>query len=139
MTCFELKTPNDLFKKAEEDLASLQQSPSDSKIAFNLFVTIEHIPDWLNKRSLVTSSAILRTISHIANGAKHFTLNEKRHRSVDRTELERVYEKDVYEEGVFYEPLMIWLSTEEEKQIGKKKISAIELAQLALDFWQEKM
>jgi hypothetical protein len=78
--------PRDLYKKIKDDLLILESSHQDTKAAFNFFVTIEHLPDWLGQRHLVRDNCILRVISHIANGAKHFHLNDKRHSSVINTE-----------------------------------------------------
>ena len=139
MTCFELKTARDLYKKAEEDFVALQRSPGDSRLSFNMLVTIEHLPDWLGMRGIVKDSAVLRIVSHIANGAKHFKLSDKRHKSITKTEKERVVEEGVCEEGVFYEPLVVWLTAKEEKEIGKGKIDVTELGRLALDIWKKKI
>lgn len=139
MAFFELKTAVDLFKKAEIDFAAMKDSPGDSKLAFNFFVTVEHIPDWLNRRADVNTSPVLRVVSHLANGAKHFTLDDKRHKSVAKTERERVVEEGYAEEGVFYEPLVVWLSPDEEKEIGAKKLDVVGLGTLALDHWRKKI
>lgn len=133
---FELKTPTDLLRKLEEDLASLEQSGQDTKVAFNFFVTAEHLPDWLGRRDLVQQTSILRIVSHIANGAKHFYLKDKRHKSVKCTEKFRVFEEGVVEEGYFYEPLLIHLAAEEEKELGVSEIDAVSLGQKVIDFWR---
>ena len=41
---FDLKTPEDLLKKLEREYERLQQHPHDVDMAFNFFVTAEHIP-----------------------------------------------------------------------------------------------
>lgn len=133
---FELKTPADLLRKLESDLVSLEESGQDTKIAFNFFVTAEHLPDWLNRRDLVQKTSILRIVSHIANGAKHFYLNDKRHTSVKSTEKFRVFEEGVVENGYFYEPLVIHLSKEEEKDLGFSEIDAVTLGHKVIEFWR---
>ena len=133
---FELKTPADLFSKLESDLASLESSGQDSRNAFNFFVTVEHLPDWLDQRTLVKQNCILRIVSHIANGAKHFQLRDERHKSVTSTEKFRVFEEGVFEPGVFYEPLLIHLSEDEANELNLKEIDAVELAHKVLDFWK---
>jgi hypothetical protein len=69
MSFFALVGPLDLFRKMEADLAALIESPSDSRLAFNFFVTAEHLPDWLDERVLVRKHALLRVVSHLASGA----------------------------------------------------------------------
>lgn len=135
MTFFELKTAQDLIEKAKIDLAALKESPGDSRLAFNFFVTVEHIPDWLGRRAEVRAEPFLRIVSHIANGGKHLTLTDKRHKSVAKTERERVVEEGVVDEGVFYEPLVVWLTSEEEKALGVKKLDVVELGAMALGYW----
>jgi hypothetical protein len=44
---FELKTAQDLLGKLKREYTQLQKSPLNQDIAFNLFITAEHIPDWL--------------------------------------------------------------------------------------------
>ena len=137
MTFFELKTAQDLIEKAKTDFAALKESSGDSRLAFNFFVTVEHIPDWLGRRAEVKADPILRIVSHIANGGKHLTLTDKRHKSVAKTERDRVFEEGVFEEGVFYEPLVVWLTAEEENALGVKKLDVVELGAMALGYWMK--
>jgi hypothetical protein len=83
-----LTTPADLFRKAEADLSALESDPGNERLAFNLFVTIEHMPDWLGlkREHTVAHKSELRVVAHIANGQKHpIDLNPQRHNSVDAT------------------------------------------------------
>ena len=136
MTFFELTTPAQLFHKMESDLAALVASSSDSRLAFNFFVTAEHLPDWLNQRDMVRKHALLRVVSHLANGAKHFTLDPKRHRSVDGTSIERYAEEDYAEPGYFEEPLLIHLSPDEAVELGRPVFEVPVLGALVLAFWR---
>nr|BAF45176.1 hypothetical protein [uncultured bacterium] len=115
---------------------SLEASGQNTDIAFNFFVTAEHLPDWLNQRPLVKNNCILRVVSHIANGAKHFNLEDKRHKSVKSTEKFRVYEEGVYEPNVFYEPPLIPFTDDESKELNTKEIDAVELGKRVLEFWK---
>ncbi len=133
---FELKTASDLFRKLEGDLEELESSGQDTRIAFNFFVTAEHLPDWLGQRNLVREHCILRIVSHIANGAKHFHIYDKRHKSVTNTEKLRVFEEGVFESGVFYEPLNILLSSNETKELGVDIIDAVSLGHKVVEFWR---
>ena len=133
---FELKTATDLFRKLEDDLVSLEASCQDNRIAFNFFVTAEHLPDWLGKRDLVRKHCILRVVSHIACGAKHFDLKDKRHKSVTSAEKSRVYDEGVFEPGVFREPLVIELSSDEAQELGATVIDAVSLGKKVVEFWR---
>lgn len=133
---FELKTAKDLFHKLEDDLVALEESGQDTKVAFNFFVTAEHLPDWLDKRCLVKQNSILRIVSHIANGAKHFYLDKERHKAVVNTEKFRVLEEGIVEPGYFYEPLIIHLEPHEAAELNVSEIDAVELGHKVLDFWK---
>lgn len=136
MTFFELKTPLDLFRKLENDFAALEASYQDTWAAFNFFVTAEHLPDWLHQRCRLREHAILRMVSHLANGAKHFELADKRHRSVMATEKDRYFEEGYVEPGYVEEPLLIHLAADEECELGVAVIDALALARMILDFWR---
>jgi hypothetical protein len=81
---FQLKTPVDLYYKLDRELQRLREAPDDPDIAFNFFVTAWHILDWLHpgregepqRKRLREGSPLLRLMSHLANGAKHFVVFE---------------------------------------------------------------
>ncbi|MFA5233763.1 MAG: hypothetical protein WC390_05115 [Sulfurimonas sp.] len=133
---FEITTPADLFRKIESDLADLETSSQNVKVAFNFFVSIEHLPDWLELRHLVHGNCLLRIVSHIANGAKHFNINENRHTSVTGTEKSRYIEEGYFEPGYFEEPLIIYLSETESKELGFTQIDAVALGKQVVEFWR---
>ena len=133
---FELKSAADLFRKLEGDFAALEASGQDTRVAFNFFVTAEHLPDWLGRRDLVRQHASLRVVSHIANGAKHFVLDDRRHQSVTRTEKFRYVEEGYVEPGYFYEPLLIHLSPDEARELGAPTIDAVSLGRRVVEFWR---
>ena len=134
---FELKTPADLFRKLESDLAALESSYQDTWVAFNFFVTAEHIPDWFDRRDLVGKHAILRVVSHLANGAKHFILNDNRHQSVTVTEKFRYVEDGYIESGYFYEPLLVHLSPDEACEMRATTIDVVLLGRQVVEFWKQ--
>ena len=133
---FEIVTPADLFIKIESDLAELETSNQDVKVAFNFFVSIEHLPDWLELRHLVRENCLLRIVSHIANGAKHLNINENRHTSVTGTEKSRYVEEGYIEAGYFEEPLLIYLSDAESEELGVTEINAVTLGKQVVEFWR---
>jgi len=81
---FALRTALDLFHKLSRDLERLRANPDDSDAAFDFFVTAEHIPEWMDPPTieLRKREVILQIVSHVANGAKHFRVSDKRHQSV---------------------------------------------------------
>lgn len=91
---FHLRTPRDLREKLEADFARLSGASPSSQAAqyaaFDFFVCAEHLAEW---QSHTTGSSVtsLRQypdgplVSHIANGAKHFTVKDKRHSTVSDT------------------------------------------------------
>lgn len=131
---FELTTPRDLFAKMEGDLKALDASPGDSRLAFNFFVTAEHLPDWLKHRELVDGSAILRVVSHLANGAKHFETD--RHDAIQRAEVDGWVESDWVEDDYVETRLKVHLSPDEAREIGEPVIDAVDLGRRVLDFWR---
>src|SRR5688572_17198578 len=85
---FELQSPRDLLEKAQHDLGRLRANPLDSYAAFDLFVAVRHLPDWLyphdeDKRNSVFSNYVkFRIARHIADRGKHFVVSHPRHRQV---------------------------------------------------------
>jgi hypothetical protein len=136
MAFFDLASPLDLFRKMEADLAAFVNSASDSRLAFNFFVTAEHLPDWLDQRDLVRQHALLRVVSHLANGAKHFTLDPKRHTSVDGTTLETYFAEDYVEPGYVEDWLLVRFSAGEVAEFGTDALDARELGKHVLEFWR---
>ena len=134
---FDLKTPADLFRKLEGDLAALEASYQDTRIAFNFFVTAEHLPDWLGKRDLIRQDAFLKIVSHIASGAKHFNLDDPRHHSVTSTEKSRYMEEGYIERGYYHEPLLIHLSPDEAREMNTPTIDAVTLGRQVIEFWRQ--
>jgi hypothetical protein len=88
---FDLKSAKDLLAKAKHDLTRLQHAPTDSYVAFDLFVTLRHIPEWIfagdakKAGSLFDSHVELRVCRHIADGAKHFSVTGKQHHQIQST------------------------------------------------------
>jgi hypothetical protein len=82
-----LQTPDDLLRKMSGDFDRMREAPGDPFPAFDFFVGAEHIVDWRwprdpAKRKEVRSRDPAKTVSHLANGAKHFEATDPRHESV---------------------------------------------------------
>ena len=133
---FELKTSADLFRKAEADLAQLELSNQDSYTAFNFFVTAHHLSDWLKKPDFVKKNCVLRIVSHLANGAKHFEISEKRHKSILGTETDNYAEKDYFEQDYAEKRILIKLSSEEASELEMSEIDAVTLGKKVVEFWR---
>ena len=131
---FELETAHDLYNKLCWEFKNLKEHPQDMRVAFNFFVTAEHIPDWLNSKG-IKNQPLPRICSHLANGAKHFHTKDK-HTAVKSAWKDRYVEKGYVEEGYFLDPLMVEL---DEKLAVKANLeNPIEVEHLAeevINYW----
>jgi hypothetical protein len=91
---FSLRTPRDLLGKLESDFHRLRATDPASVqaqyAAFDFFVTALHLADWLSHATgapLASCRAYAeeKLVSHVANGAKHFHVDVKRHTTVKDT------------------------------------------------------
>ena len=142
---FELKTAQDLLDKLNREYTQLQTSPLNQDIAFNFFITAEHITDWLhpgnssNRTTLRKSSIYLQVCSHIANGAKHFKATKPHHTSVSDTSLNGAIQRNAFQNNAFdVTRLSIDLDGAAAKQLGSS-IEVVELAGRILKFWENHM
>lgn len=144
---FEIKTAQDLLGKLKREYTQLQKSPLDQDIAFNFFITAEHISDWLypgyanksKRESLRDSSLYLQVCSHIANGSKHFKAEAKHHKSVSGTSSKGAFDPNIFDNDAFdVARLEIDLDGDAAKQLGSS-IEVVELARRILEFWENHM
>ena len=146
---FELKKPLDLFKKLEWEYSRLIKNPIDQYTAFNFFITAEHIPDWLfpkrknrsEREKLKNKDTVLQICSHIANGAKHFQLEAKHHKSVsDFGQVGGYFPKNYFPRSYFpnghfpKSQLLIQLDNKAQQELGAT-ISILNLAERIMSFW----
>lgn len=90
----QLTSPQELFRKLKHDRQRIRDDNHDTYAAFDFFVTAYHILDWLHpdpqggptRKALRDAEQLLQIADHIANGAKHFVLTNKRHTSVTSVE-----------------------------------------------------
>ncbi len=130
---FQMKTAKDLFAKLEWEFENFRKDPSNPWIAFNFFVTAEHLPDWINRKDLKGNHSILRICSHLANSGKHYKSNKK---SVVDAFRNGVVDEDVCENGVFEEWLTIRLPEEEANTMKTSEIDGIPLAEKVVEWWR---
>jgi hypothetical protein len=149
---FELRTPQDLLEKLRFDLRELGNDPTNSYLAFNFFVTAEHMKGWIfpgksNKsvrEDLEKSSILLQVCSHVANGSKHFQVEAKHHRSVVGTAKtggywgSRYWASNYWSRKYFAKgALIIVLQGDAEQQLGAT-INALDLALRVVEFWAQR-
>jgi hypothetical protein len=152
---FELKTPTDLLHKLEREYERWKADPLNVDLAWNFFVTAEHLPDWLGRthtgspllggdsiNKFRTERPLLRICSHLENGGKHLTPNSKQHSSVDHAvcEMTGVFEDGVFEDDVFADKpaLRVYLTPNEQAALGRDTadVEALWLAGRIMEFWQ---
>ena len=138
----DLQSASDLRDKLRHDLMLLRERPDDQYLAFNFFVTAEHIVDWLHPESKEMrserrkSNSLLEVTSHLANGAKHFKALDKRHTSIDDVRIDRILPKGYVEEGYCEEPLIVHLTDVESARTGCSQLRALELAEKVYEYWE---
>jgi hypothetical protein len=134
---FELETAQDLYEKLCWEFKNLKAHPQDMRVAFNFFVTAEHIPDWLNSKGL-KNQPIPKICSNLANGAKHFHAGEK-HTAVKNAWKDRYVEKGCVEEGYFLDPLMVEVDQELAAKANlENPIEVQRLAEEVIVYWGKK-
>ena len=147
---FQLRSPHDLLDKMRSDLEKFKKSPTDPYSAFKFFVTAEHMKDWTfpgernrtRREALEKAEPLLQVCSHVANGAKHFEVEAKHHRSVADTRRRGGYwplgfwasgywNRDYWSKGA----LIVELTGAARSQLGSR-ITAVELAERVFHLWE---
>lgn len=150
---FLLTKPEDLREKLRRDLEKLKAAPTSIDAAYNFFVTAEHMLDWVypgkakkdDRTKARKDSILLEICSHLANGAKHFQVEDKRHKSVGAT---KQFYTGMFPPGMFppsmFPPsafggsikLIVELMGDAAIQLGPT-IGVVELAERVMDFWSK--
>jgi hypothetical protein len=127
MTTFQgfatLATPKDLLEKLRHDLKRIEAALADPYPAFDFIVTAEHMLDWCypdsasrkNKKireQLRMNDALLRVISHLATGIKHFEATASHHQSVSSV---RVH-KGIFDPKIFPPVFLIPIASQSNSQ-----------------------
>lgn len=143
---FQLRGPRDLLAKLRHDYQRLSEAPHDAYVAFDFFVTAEHILDWTYpgvagkpRRSAERNDAILlQVVSHIATGAKHMIPEDPRHQSVQHADVvDTPYGDGTYGGGAFGgRTLVIQLDGAAAEALGKS-IAPLDLAKQVLEYWRQ--
>jgi len=112
----------------------------DVYAAFDFVVTAEHLPDWVGDKTIKQREPLLRIVSHLANGAKHFRATDPRHRSVRDVRVEPgVFDLDVFQHDAFdVGKLVVDLDGDEAAAFGPS-LGIPELADQVLAFWRSRV
>ncbi len=133
-----LTSARDLLAKLRHDFDRIQENSHDAYAAFDFFITAEHLPEWCGASSLKGKEPLLRIVSHLANGAKHFRATDPRHKSVSGVGLRqgafdpRAFSSAAFDTG----GLFVELSGDEARQFGSK-VEVYVLAKQVLNFWEQ--
>lgn len=143
---FQLRNASDLLAKLKHDYRRLEEAPDDAYIAFDFFVTAEHMLDWLypgranrtQRNSERNSNLILQVVSHLANGAKHMILEDPRHGSIQHADIAFTpYGEGAYGAGTFGGiSLVVTLEGDAAAAFGHQT-TPLKLANRALKYWSD--
>jgi hypothetical protein len=98
----DLRTPKDLLRKLEYDYARVEINPRETYAAFDFFVTAEHMVDWVYNKPLRNNELLLRIVSHLATGSKHFIVSNPKHKSVSGLGIDGgAFQTDVFQTSAF--------------------------------------
>lgn len=137
---FELQTPENLLRKLEWDYTQLQQDHENVNFAYNFFVTVENMPEWVKnkafKHAIQQQELILTICNDLATGPKHVTLNKQKPAVASAAREGWVKPGWVKRDGVAA-PLIVRLSPEQAAKRGQEAIDVLTLAGEVLTFWQQ--
>lgn len=140
---FGLRTPRDLVDKLEADFNRLRSCPAISSeaqyAAFDFFITAEHLPEWLalatgGDKAKLRGYADGRLVSHIANGAKHFQVDPKRHNVVRQTQAHSgAFQRDAFQNNAFDVPRLVI------EQADGRVEAVVDVATRVLEYWKRQV
>ena len=132
-----LQTARDLLAKLQHDFERLEADQNDDYAAWDFFVTAEHMRDWIDRpggQSRPASSPLLKTVSHLANGGKHFELSPGRHSAVREVSQRGVFDAAYFDADAF-DTARLTVQTIE----PPAEINVVDLAARVLDYWVPEM
>jgi hypothetical protein len=103
-------------------------------------VTAEHLPEWCGDVSIRRQEPLLRVVSHLANGAKHFRVTDPRHNSVTSVGSRpglfdpRIFDPRLFDTGGLY----VELTSEEAQNFGLAVVTVLRLANEVLQYWEQR-
>lgn len=141
---FQLRFPQDLFAKMRYDYERMKREPMNVYPAFDFFVTANHLVDWIwpsagreQLKKNRAEHAIPRICEHIANGAKHFLLTAPHNAVAGLKATHGAFDPAAFDSNAFdTSGLFIDLKPDEAAAFGAERITAIDLAQRVLEYWE---
>jgi hypothetical protein len=140
---FEMRTPEDLLGKLEADFQRLTAAEPLSKeaqyAAFDFFLTANHLPDWLvaakgGSKTAWRNYADEPLVGAIANGGKHFTVNDPRYQTAsDGAIHEGAFDSNVFDRSAFD------VDGLEIENIDGSIVDVIDLAERVLEHWRREL
>lgn len=142
----DLQTARDLLGKLGRDNGRIRRDPAGADAAFDFFVTAEHMPEWFyrgdTKRAnrLRNKYMLLRVVSHLASGAKHFHATAPQHHSVrDVRHQPGAFQRGTFQADAFdVGYLAVELNGPEAHKYGKQ-VDVRVLAAHVLTFWARRV
>lgn len=138
---FSLRTPLDLLCKLEHDFKRLNEAdpstPEAQYAAFDFFVTAEHLPDWCCPLCPGATRTSLRNypegaiVSHVASGAKHFSVTRSQHKSVVDTRVLGTFNPNLFDPNVFDCSLKLIITLED-----GSIVNVVDIATKVLEHWR---
>ena len=147
---FGLSEPKHLFAKLERERILLQENPLDVDLALNFCMTGYHLMYWLYpgdqgcaKRTELKAEPLLQVLGHLANGAKHFQLDDQRHSAVRKSGGAPSRFETPFGLGpgaAIVNRLMLYISLDgEARQALGWVLSILDLADRTIQFWQPRI
>lgn len=131
-----LGTPIDLMKKLEHDLARLAERPDDDYAAWDFFVTAEHMRDWTSPKPgppRPADTALLKTVSQLASGGRHFQTDANRQASVADLQQVGAVQLNASEQDAFATSRLLVVMDD-----GTQR-TALDLATDVVHFWRQEL
>lgn len=113
---FSLRSPEDLFRKIESDLARLEAAQPETKeaqyAAFDFFVGASHLADWAHHATGQTLTTLRSypdgaLVTQIANGAKHFLVTRATNTVRDTSFQEGGFSASAFSRNAFSVPRLV--------------------------------
>jgi hypothetical protein len=151
---FDKQTPEHLLRKLEREYVRWKADPLNTDLAWNFFVTAEHVPEWqartgprlpkgFSYKKFTKDIPLLRICSHLASGARHFRPRADQHTSVASTRRREGWIEPgwVSEDWIEHEALMVDLTPAEQRKLrsASASIEALAFAADVLAFWQQRL
>jgi hypothetical protein len=137
-----LVTVEDYWNKLCWEYDELKNDSHNTYKAFNFVITAYHLLEWIAPKPIggqnVEWPQIKQNIQHLkvceqlANGAKHFEVDKKRHKSVKTLKSDGYVEEGYVEEGYFEEQIIITLS-------DSSTLTILDLAESLMSDWSNEL